>query len=51
MCTAYVYIWQDREDEHKRISAAGGFVSYRRVLGRLAVSRAFGDYDYKVYKV
>eukprot|EP01066_Platyproteum_vivax_P010779 Platyproteum_vivax@DN4861_c0_g1_i1.p1 len=37
----------DREDEHQRIEAAGGFVSFRRVLGRLAVSRALGDYDYK----
>jgi len=38
----------DREDEAKRIEAAGGFVSFRRVLGRLAVSRAFGDEEYKV---
>uniref|UniRef100_A0A0G4GC43 PPM-type phosphatase domain-containing protein n=1 Tax=Chromera velia CCMP2878 TaxID=1169474 RepID=A0A0G4GC43_9ALVE len=38
----------DREDELHRISKAGGFVSFRRVLGRLAVSRAFGDFDYKV---
>eukprot|EP00927_Polykrikos_kofoidii_P016775 TRINITY_DN1760_c0_g1_i1.p1 TRINITY_DN1760_c0_g1~~TRINITY_DN1760_c0_g1_i1.p1 ORF type:complete len:714 (-),score=140.90 TRINITY_DN1760_c0_g1_i1:139-2280(-) len=38
----------DREDEERRIVAAGGFVSYRRVMGRLAVSRAFGDEEYKV---
>jgi len=38
----------DREDEAKRIESAGGFVSFRRVLGRLAVSRAFGDEEYKV---
>merc|ERR1712050_591765 len=38
----------DREDEAERIEAAGGFVSFRRVLGRLAVSRAFGDEEYKV---
>lgn len=37
----------DREDEAKRIESAGGFVSFRRVLGRLAVSRAFGDEEYK----
>jgi serine/threonine protein phosphatase PrpC len=38
----------DREDEAARIEAAGGFVSFRRVLGRLAVSRAFGDEEYKI---
>eukprot|EP00421_Protoceratium_reticulatum_P046957 CAMPEP_0168442644 /NCGR_PEP_ID=MMETSP0228-20121227/44118_1 /TAXON_ID=133427 /ORGANISM="Protoceratium reticulatum, Strain CCCM 535 (=CCMP 1889)" /LENGTH=588 /DNA_ID=CAMNT_0008457019 /DNA_START=56 /DNA_END=1819 /DNA_ORIENTATION=- len=37
----------DREDEAQRIQAAGGFVSFHRVLGRLAVSRAFGDEEYK----
>lgn len=37
----------DREDEAARIESAGGFVSFRRVLGRLAVSRAFGDEEYK----
>jgi serine/threonine protein phosphatase PrpC len=37
----------DRDDEAQRIVNAGGFVSFRRVLGRLAVSRAFGDEEYK----
>jgi serine/threonine protein phosphatase PrpC len=37
----------DRDDETARIESAGGFVSFRRVLGRLAVSRAFGDEEYK----
>lgn len=36
-----------RKDELQRIVAAGGFVRSKRVLGRLAVSRAFGDVDYK----
>ena len=35
------------EDEHKRIEAAGGYVAYRRVNGDLAVSRAFGDFQFK----
>mmetsp|Transcript_16152 Transcript_16152/g.34940 ORF Transcript_16152/g.34940 Transcript_16152/m.34940 type:complete len:656 (+) Transcript_16152:203-2170(+) len=39
----------DRQDEAQRIESAGGFVSFRRVLGRLAVSRAFGDEEYKVH--
>jgi len=38
----------DRDDEAQRIESAGGFVSFRRVLGRLAVSRAFGDEEYKI---
>jgi serine/threonine protein phosphatase PrpC len=37
-----------REDEAKRIRDAGGFVIQRRVMGELAVSRAFGDAEYKV---
>jgi len=37
----------DREDEHQRIKDAGGYVKFKRVLGRLAVSRAFGDGEYK----
>jgi len=41
----------DRKDEAERIKNAGGFVSFRRVLGRLAVSRAFGDEDYKTMGV
>mmetsp|Transcript_80030 Transcript_80030/g.246838 ORF Transcript_80030/g.246838 Transcript_80030/m.246838 type:complete len:420 (+) Transcript_80030:451-1710(+) len=40
----------DREDEAERIEAAGGFVSFHRVMGRLAVSRAFGDEEYKYGK-
>merc|ERR1711972_380667 len=37
----------DREDESQRIRDAGGFVFFHRVMGRLAVSRAFGNEDYK----
>lgn len=36
-----------RIDEHARIAAAGGFVSWGRTNGRLALSRAFGDVDCK----
>lgn len=36
-----------REDESKRIRDAGGFVINSRVMGELAVSRAFGDVDFK----
>ncbi|CAI5453039.1 unnamed protein product [Caenorhabditis angaria] len=35
------------EKEKKRIEEAGGSVLVQRINGSLAVSRAFGDYDYK----
>jgi serine/threonine protein phosphatase PrpC len=35
--------------ETKRIIEADGYVNRNRVDGRLAVSRAFGDFEYKVY--
>jgi len=35
-------------DERKRIEDAGGHVVFGRVLGSLAVSRAFGDSEFKV---
>lgn len=38
----------DLTEERQRIIAAGGFVSNSRVDGCLAISRAFGDFDYKV---
>mmetsp|Transcript_30156 Transcript_30156/g.35566 ORF Transcript_30156/g.35566 Transcript_30156/m.35566 type:complete len:593 (-) Transcript_30156:238-2016(-) len=36
-----------RDDESARIKAAGGFVINKRVMGELAVSRAFGDAEFK----
>jgi serine/threonine protein phosphatase PrpC len=36
-----------REDEARRIREAGGFVINGRVMGELAVSRAFGDAEFK----
>lgn len=35
------------EQERKRIENAGGCVQWKRVDGDLAVSRAFGDFQYK----
>lgn len=35
------------EKERKRIEGAGGSVMIQRINGSLAVSRAFGDYEYK----
>ena len=40
---------KDLKDELKRIEDAGGFVNARRVIGKLGVSRAFGDFEYKAY--
>ena len=37
-----------REDEAKRIKEAGGFILHRRVMGELAISRAFGDKSFKL---
>ena len=34
--------------EKKRIESLGGMVQFGRVGGLLAVSRAFGDFEYKV---
>ena len=36
-----------RKDEQERIKSQGGYIVYGRVLGRLAISRAFGDFDCK----
>ena len=36
-----------RKDEQERIKSQGGYIVFGRVLGRLAISRAFGDFDCK----
>lgn len=36
-----------REDEQERIKKQGGYIVFERVLGRLAITRAFGDFDCK----
>ena len=38
-------------NEVKRIESAKGFVAYNRVLGSIAVSRAFGDFRFKYFPV
>ena len=39
----------NRPDERQRIEQLGGCVLYNRVMGRLGVSRAFGDKSLKDY--
>jgi serine/threonine protein phosphatase PrpC len=38
----------DCEDEKRRIYAASSFIQNNRVNGILALSRALGDFDYKL---
>ena len=40
-----------RLDEQDRIKKQGGYIVFGRVLGRLAVTRAFGDFDCKNIEV
>jgi serine/threonine protein phosphatase PrpC len=40
-----------RPDEQERIKQAGGYIVFGRVFGRLAVTRAFGDFDLKNIEV
>ena len=43
--------FQSRGDEQERIKSQGGYIVFGRVLGRLAVTRAFGDFDCKNIEV
>ena len=36
-----------RKDEQDRIKSQGGYIVFGRVLGRLAITRAFGDFECK----
>lgn len=40
-----------RKDEQERIKSQGGYIVFGRVLGRLAVTRAFGDFDCKQIQI
>jgi len=37
-----------RPDEAARVRAAGGFILHKRVMGELAITRAFGDKSFKL---
>jgi serine/threonine protein phosphatase PrpC len=41
----------NRSDEAKRIRDMGGFVIHGRIMGELAVSRAFGDAPFKQFEI
>lgn len=38
-------------EEQERIKAEGGYIVFGRVLGRLAITRAFGDFECKNLEV
>jgi len=38
-----------RPDEIKRVTECGGQIQMGRVMARLAITRAFGDFEYKVF--
>lgn len=40
-----------RKDEQERIKGQGGYIVCGRVMGKLAVTRAFGDFECKQLKV
>ena len=40
-----------RKDEQERIKGQGGYIVFGRVLGRLAVTRAFGDFECKQIEI
>lgn len=40
-----------RKDEQERIKSQGGYIVFGRVLGRLAVTRAFGDFECKQIRI
>ena len=40
-----------RDDEQERIKKDGGYIVFGRVLGKLAVTRAFGDFECKNLEV
>lgn len=39
---------QTREDEYQRVQQSGGMISCGRVMDKLAITRAFGDFELKV---
>ncbi|KHJ93454.1 protein phosphatase 2C [Oesophagostomum dentatum] len=47
VCTAFNKLMPYHDKERERIVGAGGSVMIQRINGSLAVSRAFGDFEYK----
>ena len=38
----------NNESEKKRVTNAGGYIFGGRLLGKLAITRAFGDFEMKI---